>query len=70
MVRPDTIIIDGRAYSWRALMEARRAQLEAWKKAQGAQPALFALREDSRPQAERTAAGRYAQPSLLGWAEE
>lgn len=70
MARPDTIIIDGRAYSWRALMDARRAQLDAWKKAQGAQPALFELREDSRPQAERTVAGRYQQPSLLHWQNE
>lgn len=29
MARPDTIVIEGRAYSWRALVEARKAQLEA-----------------------------------------
>lgn len=65
MKRPDTIIIDGRAYSWRAILDLRRAQLEAWKAAQGQQPALFELIEDSRPQVERTAAGRYQEPSLL-----
>lgn len=65
MKRPDTIMIEGRAYSWRAILEARRAQLEAWRAAQPQQPALFELRDDSRPKAERTAAGRYAEPTLL-----
>jgi hypothetical protein len=65
MPRPDIIIIDGRAYSWRALVAHRKAQLEAWRKAQGQQPALFPLHEDSRPKAERTAARRYEEPSLL-----
>ena len=65
MRRPDTIIIDGRAYSWRVLVEQRKAQLEAWRKAQGAQPALFPLIEDCRPKIERTAAGRYLEPTLL-----
>jgi hypothetical protein len=63
--RPDTIVIDGQAYSWRALVEQRKAQLDAWRKAQGEQPALFKLLVDCRPKAERTAAGRYAQPTLL-----
>jgi hypothetical protein len=57
--RPDTIIIGGHAYSWRALLEMRRAQLEAWQAARMQQPALFDLIEDCRPKAERTAAGRY-----------
>lgn len=65
MARPDTIVIDGRVYSWRALVEQRKAQLDAWRKAQGQQPALFTLREDCRPKVERTAAGRYAEPTLL-----
>lgn len=65
MRRPDTIIIEGRAYSWRVILEARRMQLEAWRKAQGAQPALFALKTDCRPKAERSAAGRYREPSLF-----
>ena len=64
-MKPDTLVIDGRAYSWRALVEARRRQLEAWRAAKGAQPALFELRDDRRPEAERTAAGRYLEPTLL-----
>jgi hypothetical protein len=65
MKAPDTIVIDGRAYSWRALCERRRQQLETWKAAQPRQPALFELKDDSRPAAERTAAGRYIEPTLL-----
>jgi hypothetical protein len=65
MKAPDTIMLEGRAYSWRALCEQRRAQLEAWKAAHPRQPALFALREDCRPQPERTASGRYREPTLL-----
>jgi len=65
MKRPDMITIEGRAYSWRAILEARRAQIEAWKAAQPQQPALFDLKEDHRPPAERSAAGRYQEPTLL-----
>ena len=65
MKTPDTIIIEGRAYSWRAIVELRRAQLEAWRKAQPKQAALFDLKQDRRPTCERTAAGRFREPSLL-----
>jgi hypothetical protein len=65
MRKPDTIIIDGRAYSWRRLVELRRQQIERWKAAQAEQPALFELIRDRRPAAERTAHGRYHEPSLL-----
>jgi hypothetical protein len=70
MKRPDIIIIEGRAYSWRVILELRRQQIEAWKAAQPQQPALFALREDCRPKAERTAAGRYREPTLLALLQE
>ena len=64
MKAPDTIVIDGRAFSWKRLLELRREQLEAWKAAQPRQPALFELKDDSRPAAERTAAGRYMSRRL------
>ena len=67
MKAPDTIVIDGRAYSWRALCEQRRAQLEAWKATLPQQPALFELKRDARPAAERSATGRYREPCLFGW---
>jgi hypothetical protein len=62
-MRPRTIEIAGRRYSWRELLELRRAQ--ATQKAQ--QPALFDLREDRRPPGERTPAERYNAPSLFTW---
>jgi hypothetical protein len=43
----------------------RRQQLEAWKENEARQPPLFELQTDYRPRAERTAAGRYLEPSLL-----
>jgi len=65
MTKPDTIIVDGHAFSWQRLCELRRQLLEEWKGAQPSQPALFELKDDSRPVAERTAAGRYREPTLF-----
>jgi hypothetical protein len=65
MAKPDVLIVDGHAYSWQRLCELRRQQIEAWKKAEGKQPALFELRDNYRPQAAPTAAGRYRELSLL-----
>jgi hypothetical protein len=65
MSKPDTIILDGRGYSWQQLCELRRQQLEAWKAAQPRQLALFDLKDDCRPATERTAAGRYQEPTFF-----
>jgi hypothetical protein len=65
MARPDTLIVDGHALSWQRLCDLRRQQLDAWKAAQPSQPALFDLKDDCRPEAERTAAGRYREPTLF-----
>ncbi len=70
MAKPDTLIIDGPAYSWQALCELRRQQLEAWRAAQPRQLALFELKNDTRPLAERTAARRYEQPFPLAYIRE
>ncbi|WP_352864896.1 hypothetical protein [Mesorhizobium sp. M1329] len=40
MKRPETIIIGGRTYSWRVILDMRRQQLDAWKAAQPERPAL------------------------------
>ena len=32
MAKPDTIIIEGRAYSWRVLLEARRQTRTPWRR--------------------------------------
>jgi hypothetical protein len=65
MAKPDTLIVDGQCFSWQRLCELRRQQMEEWKAAQPSQPALFELKEDCRPAAERTAAGRYLEPTLF-----
>jgi hypothetical protein len=57
------IEVDGKRLLWRDLVEKRREQLRAAAKA--TQPALFELRDDSRPVSERTAARRYLEPSLF-----
>ena len=65
MTKPDRITIDGRSLSWQRILELRRQQVQAWRAAQPRQLALFELKHDCRPQAERTAAGRYQEPSLF-----
>jgi hypothetical protein len=56
------IEIDGKRYAWRDILEKRREQL---KRSRSPQPVLFELRVDARPPAERTAAGRYSEPTLF-----
>ena len=65
MSRPANIIIEGRAYRWRDILDMRRQQVSAWKAARPDQPVLFPLIEDSRPKSDRTAVGQYSEPSLL-----
>jgi len=65
MSKPDTLIVDGHAFSWQRLLELRRQQLEAWQAEQVRQLTLFELKDDSRPEAERTAAGRYSEPTFF-----
>ncbi|MDP2619155.1 MAG: hypothetical protein Q8P46_03095 [Hyphomicrobiales bacterium] len=67
MRKPDILIVDGHAFSWKRLCELRKAQLEEWRAAQLRQLALFELKEDSRPKIERAASGRYAEPTMLEW---
>jgi hypothetical protein len=67
MAKPDTLLVDGHALSWQRLCDLRPQQLEAWKAAQPSQPALFELKDDCRPEAERTASGRYREPTLFAF---
>ena len=64
---PRTITIDGKRHLWREILELRREQVRAAAKA--VQPALFPLSEDRRQPAERTAAGRYLEPTLFALPE-
>ncbi|MDB5603407.1 MAG: hypothetical protein JWP25_307 [Bradyrhizobium sp.] len=63
--KPEIVIVDGHAFSWQRLRGLRRQQLEARQGAQPRQLALFELKDDCRPAAERTAAGRYAEPTFF-----
>ncbi len=65
MAKPDTLIVDGHAFSWQRLCDLHRQQLEERRASQAKQLALFALKEDFRPAAERTASGRYQEPTML-----
>src|ERR1700692_1040112 len=64
MANPSMILIGGSALRWQEICKLRRQQLEAWKAAQPRQLAFFELKDDRRPAAERTAAGRYAEPTF------
>lgn len=57
------IEIDGKRHFWRDILQLRREQKKAFAHAE--QPVLFELKDDRRPEAERTATGRYRQPSLF-----
>ena len=70
MAKPDTLMVDGQGFSWQRLCELRRQQLEAWRSSQERQLALFEVKEDCRPSAERTAAGRYEAPTFLDRMQE
>ena len=59
---PKTIEINGQRFLWRDLLRMRRDQRKAVRVAQ---PALFELHDDARPAPERTADGRYREPSLF-----
>jgi hypothetical protein len=63
MARLQHIEIDGNRYLWRDLLQLRREQKKAHARAQ--QPTLFELKEDCRSRTDRTAAGRYSEPSLF-----
>jgi len=50
MKRPATLLIDGKPYLWRDLLNLRREQLEQCRRP--GQPTLFALKDDRRPMLE------------------
>ncbi len=63
MAGPKFIDIDGKRFVWCELLQRRREQLAAAARVE--QPVLFELKEDCRPVPERSAAGRYSEPSLF-----
>jgi hypothetical protein len=67
MPSPKFIDIDGKRFVWRELLQRRREQVAAAARVE--QPVLFEMKEDTRPDSERTAAGRYREPSLFAFME-
>jgi hypothetical protein len=63
MSAPRFIEIDGKRHLWRDIVKLRQEQRRAAAKSQ--QPPLFELRDDCRPATDRSAAGRYREPSLF-----
>lgn len=59
---PKFIIIDGKRYLWREILQLRREQRKA---ARQPQMTLFELKDDSRPASQRTAEGRLTEPTLF-----
>ena len=59
---PASILIDGKRYLWKDILKLRREQRKA---ARPPQLTLFDLKEDSRPASQRTAEGRYSEPTLF-----
>ena len=57
------IEINGTPYLRRDILELRREQLRARSRTR--QTTLLELRVDARPPSERTASGRYQEPSLF-----
>ena len=68
MSNPKFIEIDGKRLLWRDVLQLRREQTRA--DASAVQPALFELHDDRRPPSDRTAAGRYLEPSLFTLLDE
>jgi hypothetical protein len=64
-VNADVFLLDGHAYSWRRRCALHREQLEAIRKVNGTQATLSELREDRRPDSQRSAAARYQEPRPL-----
>ena len=68
MPAPKFIDIDGKRFVWRELLQRRREQVVAAAKVE--QPVLFEMKEDYRTMPERSAAGRYSEPSLFSFPRE
>jgi hypothetical protein len=68
MAIPRFIDINGKRVLWSEVLELRRQQrIEAAKAYE--QPTLFELHEDRRLPADRSAAGRYLEPTLFSLLE-
>jgi hypothetical protein len=56
------IVIEGKRYAWKEILRLRREQIQATHKRQ---LALFEMKEDRRPASQKTADGRFSEPTLF-----
>ena len=56
------VVIDGKRYPWRDIVAVYRDQ---GRREREPQPTLFELKEDALPASQRTAAGRFVEPTLF-----
>jgi hypothetical protein len=56
------IVIEGRRWEWKEIRRMRRDQIAAQRKPQ---LTLFELKEDRRPESQRSADGRFREPLLF-----
>jgi hypothetical protein len=61
MSLPKFVVINGQRIAWREILKLRREQ----RQERPQQPTLFPLRQDARPETQRTAAGRFENPTLF-----
>jgi hypothetical protein len=61
MPLPKFVVINGQRIAWRKILKLRREQ----RTERPAQTTLFPLRDDVRPESQRTAAGRFENPTLF-----
>jgi hypothetical protein len=61
MPLPKFVVINGQRIAWRDVLKLRREQ----RTERPAQPTLFPLRDDARPESQRTATGRLENPTLF-----
>ncbi|RNJ51367.1 hypothetical protein [Methylocystis hirsuta] len=62
MSGPRYLVLDGKRYLWRDVLRIRQEQRKAAKREQ---PTLFPIKEDCRPPTQKTARGRYEEPTLF-----
>ncbi len=63
MSGPRYLVIDGKRFLWANILRLRQEQRKA---AKNERPALSALKEACRPPSQKTACGRYKEPTLFG----
>jgi hypothetical protein len=57
------VLLEGKRYLWRDILKMRREQVKQERQAR--QPTLFEIYDDARPVSQRSADGRYSEPTLF-----